>query len=328
MTRRVQLLLPLCLACAAPAAAQAQSPNAIDVPIASGGAVHVEFSDAAGGLNPDLAGAYVGCLDSLPHGNELRHLTVRVASVDQIAGLCGGLEREGILACYEARQNRMNVPNVGLDATNGVYTLRYVLTHEYGHHVAHHRPNPGFKGGSVDWGPKLWASQQLVCNGVKRHQLFPGSERPRSRYLANPGEAWAEAYARLAFPDQPWTFTGRLAPDPVALDAARRDVVEPWTKNRGVAAFTMSAKHRTQRFAVPLNLDGTVKVLVRGPRRSEVGVRLRLNGRSLGSSHKRGRTDTLTRKRVCRSAPTQNLTITAVRHGRRGPTKLLVSYPG
>jgi hypothetical protein len=95
-----------------------------------------------------------------------------------------------------------------------------------------------------------------------------------------------------------------------------------------VAAFTMSAKHRTQRFAVPLNLDGTVKVLVRGPRRSEVGVRLRLNGRSLGSSHKRGRTDTLTRKRVCRSAPTQNLTITAVRHGRRGPTKLLVSYPG
>jgi len=328
MTRRVQPLLPLCLALAAPAAAQAQSPNTIDVPIASGGAVRVEFTEAAGGLNPDMAAAYVGFLDSIPHGNELRRLHVRVASVEQIAGLCGGLEREGILACYEARPNRMNVPNVGLDATNGTYTLRYVLTHEYGHHVAHHRANPGFRIGAVNWGPKLWASQTLVCRGAQRRELFPGAERPRNRYLANPGEAWAEAYARLVFPDQPWTFTPRLTPDPVALDAARRDVVEPWTKNRGVAAFTMGARHRTQRFSVPLSLDGTVKVLVRGPRRSEVGVRVTLDGRSLGASRKRGRTDTFSRQRVCRSAPTQTLTVTAIRRGGRGATKLLVSYPG
>jgi hypothetical protein len=31
---------------------------------------------------------------------------------------------------------------------------------------------------------------------------------------------------------------------------------------------------------------------------------------------------------VCRSAPTQLLTVTAVRRGGRGPTKVLVSYPG
>jgi len=326
---RRPLLTAFAVLLTAPASAAAQS-NAIDVPLSEGGAVHVEFTDASGGVNPDLAAAYVGYLDSLPHGSELQRLLVQVASPDQIAGLCGGLEGEGILACYEARHNRMDVPNVGIDATtsDGAYSLRYVLTHEYGHHIAHHRSDPGFHGGALDWGPKLWASYERVCDRAHRHQLFPGAERPVGHYLADPGEAWAETYARLTFPDQPWTFTGRLTPDPTALDAARRDVVEPWTANRGVATFTMSAKHHTQRFAVPLSLDGTVKVLVRGPRRSEVGVRLRLNGRSLGSSHKHGRTDTITKTQVCRSAPTQTLGITAVRHGGRGPTKLLVSYPG
>jgi hypothetical protein len=327
MSRRLTLLPALGLALLVPGSAAAQS-NGIDVPLAEGGAVHVVFTDAAGGVNPDLAAAYVGYLDSIPHGSELPRLLIQVASVDQVAGLCGGLEREGILACYEPRKNRMNVPNVGLDATSGPYSLRYVLTHEYGHHIAHHRANPGFRGGAEDWGPKLWSSQQMVCNGVRHGQLFPGVERPTSRYLANPGEAWAEAYARLVFPDQPWTFTGRLAPDGVALDATRRDVVEPWTKNRGVAAFTMSAKHHTQRFAIPLSLDGTVKVLVRGPRHSRVGVRARFNGRTLGSAHSRGRTESASIRRVCRSAPTQTLGLTVARHGGRGPTKVLVSYPG
>ncbi len=279
---------------------------------------------------PTLAGVYVGYLDSIPHGSELQRLLVRVASVDQVAGLCGGLEREGILACYEPGKNRMNVPNVGLDATtgSGTYSLRYVLTHEYGHHIAAHRSNPGFRGGAEDWGPKLWSSQQLVCDGVKHRQLFPGVERPASRYLANPGEAWAESYARLVFPDQPWTFTGRLQPDGVALDAARRDVVEPWTKNRGVAAFTMSAKRHSQRFAVPLSLDGTVKVLVRGPRRSKVGVRARFDGRTLGSAHSRGRTESASIRRVCRSTPAQTLGLTVVRRGGHGATKVVVCYPG
>src|SRR5262245_36615954 len=103
----------------APAAAGAQAPNSIDVPLAEGGSVHVLFTDAAGGVNPDLANQYVAYLDSIPHGSELPKLLVQIASPDQIAGLCGGLETDGILACYEPRKNRMNVPNVGLDATTG-----------------------------------------------------------------------------------------------------------------------------------------------------------------------------------------------------------------
>jgi hypothetical protein len=328
MHARVPLLAAAGAFLVAPAVAGAQAPNAVDVPLAEGGAVHVVFTDAAGGVNPDLAAQYVGYLDSIPHGSELRKLLVQIASPDQIAGLCGGLETDGILACYEPGHNRMNVPNVGLDATTagGTYSLRYVLTHEYGHHIAHHRSNPGFRGGALDWGPKLWSSQELVCNGVQRGQLFPSDEG--GHYRANPGEAWAEAYARLVFPDQPWNFTGRLTPDAVDLDAARRDVVEPWTKNRGVASFTMTGRRHSQAFTVPLNLDGTVKVLVQGPRGSEVGARLTLRGRTIARSGRRGRTDTLTRAAVCRSTPTQNLTVTASRRGHSGPVKVLVSYPG
>jgi hypothetical protein len=312
----------------APAPAAAQAPGAIDVPTAEGYPVHVEFSEAAGGVNPDLAAAYVGYLDSLPHGPELRRLTVQVGSADQVAGLCGGLEQQGILACYSARHRRMTVPNVGIDAVtvDGRYSLRYVLAHEYGHHIAHSRRNPGFHGGALDWGPKLWASQELVCARTRARRLFPGDER--RHYHANPGEIWAETYARLSFPQQPWSFTGLPAPDAAALDAARRDVVAPWRGNR-TAVFRMRAGRRTQRFSVPLTLDGTVRALIRGPRRSEVGVRVSLAGRRLGTSRHHGRTDRWARTRVCRGTATATLSVTAIRHGgRRGPVALAVSYPG
>jgi hypothetical protein len=307
--------------------AGAQTANAIDVPTAEGYAVHVAFSDAAGGLNPDIAAGYVGFLDSLPHGPELAKLNIEVGSTDQVAGLCGGLEQEGILACYQARNNRMTVPNVGIDAVtaSGTYSLRYVLTHEYGHHIAHHRKNTGFRGGAIDWGPKLWASQELVCDKATHRQLFPGNEG--SQYRNNPGENWAEAYARLTFPDQPWNFSPRLIPDGVDLDAARRDVLEPWTGPR-TAVFTMPRGKRTQRFQVPLALDGKVTALIRGPKRSQVGVRLAVNNRTVGKSRRSGRTDTLSGT-VCRAAPTATLTFTAIRKGgRKGPVQLAVSYPG
>jgi hypothetical protein len=327
MRRRLAILVPALMALA-PAAASAQAPGAIDIPTAEGYGVHVEFTEAAGGVNAELAGTYVAYLDSLPHGPELADLHLEVAAQSQVAGLCGGVESEGILACYNALQQRMIVPAVSLDATtsDGAYSLRYVLTHEYGHHIARHRSNAGFRGGALAWGPKLWASSELVCAQAHAGQLFPGDED--RDYRANPGEAWAEAYARLAFPEQPWNFTPRLTPDPASLDAARRDVVAPWQGNR-TATFTMAAGTRRQRFDIALTLDGSVTARIRGPRRSEVGLRVREGSRSLGASHHKGRTDSFRRTPTCRSAPTQTLSFTATRRGgRRGPVTVSVSYPG
>src|SRR5690606_10828085 len=133
----------------------------------------------------------------------------------------------------------------------------------------------------------------------RRRRLAPGDEG--SRYRANPGENWAEVYARLAFPDQPWTFSPHLAPDPVTLDAARRDVLEPWT-GPATATFAIPPGARTARFAVSMSLDGPVRIAVRGPRGSEVGVRATLGGRSLGASRRSGPTDRLRRSRACRRA--------------------------
>jgi hypothetical protein len=327
MLRRRTALLPVALLALVPATASAQAPNAIDVPTAGGYTVHVEFSEAAGGLNPDIAAGYVGYLDSIPHGPELAKLNIQVSSTDQVAGLCGGLEQEGILACYQDSKNRMTVPNVGIDAVaaDGSYSLKYVLTHEYGHHIAHHRSNTGFRGGAIDWGPKLWASQELVCGKALDRKLFPGNEG--SQYRNNPGENWAEAYARLTFPDQPWNFSPLLVPDAVDLDAARRDVVEPWTGPK-TATFTMPRGRRTQRFQVPMTLDGKVTALIRGPKGSEVGVRIAVDGKTKGTSRRHGRTDTLSGT-ACRTAPTATLRFTAIRKGgRNGPVQLAVSYPG
>jgi hypothetical protein len=77
-----------------------------------------------------------------------------------------------------------------------------------------------------------------------------------------------------------------------------------------------------------MTLDGAVTALVHGPKRSEVGVRLAIDGHTAATSRRRGRTDSLSGT-ACRSADTATLTFTAIRKGGRGgPVNLAVSYPG
>jgi len=312
-----------------PTARAAQAGSSTSVPIAGGGAIAVEFT-ALVGHQPALAQSYVAFLDSLPHGSELGNLRVKVADPREMARLCGGREDDGILACYGAGRQEMIVPSSGLDAQtqDGGYTVRYVLTHEYGHHIAANRRNDEFDGGALDYGPKRWASYEMVCNEALQRRLFPGDEA--DRYRSNPGEGWAEAYARLTFPEQPWVFSPLLVPDAGALEAARLDVVEPWTRNK-TATFTMAPGRSVQSFQLPLTLDGSLKATITGPRGSEVGIRVRSGDQTVKSESKarKGARDVWRISAGCREEPTEVLTFTAVRRGGAdGPVTLRVSYPG
>jgi hypothetical protein len=301
-----------------------QAGTAISVPTAEGYSVSVNFA-AGVAVNQELAGSYIGFLDSLPHGSELAKLHLLIADPTEVGRLCGGGEGDGILACYGSTDQQMIVPSTGLSTTtaDGAYTTSYVLTHEYGHHVAANRKNGGFV--ALDYGPKYWASYELVCDQALKKRLFPGDEA--QNYLANPGESWAETYARLTFPEQPWTFTELLRPDAAALDAARRDVLTPWTKN-ATKTFRMSATRRSQSFRVPLHLDGSLKATVTGPRGSNVGLTVRSGSQKVGATRSTGARHTWSLKSGCRESQTETLSFDVKRSSATGTVRLRVSYPG
>jgi len=302
----------------------AQAEQTIAIPTKEGYTVSVSFS-ANVPLNQELAQSYVDFLDNLPHGPELAKLNMVIADQGEVARLCGGDETDGILACYGGRDMQMIVPSSGLATAteDGGYTTAYVLTHEYGHHIAANRRNQGFA--AIDYGPKYWASYELVCDRTLNNELVPGDEG--RAYLRNPGEAWAEVYARLTFPDQPWTFTRLLRPDLGALDAARRDVLTPWTGNAS-QTFHMSGTRHTQSFRVPLTLDGRLTATVRGRSGSDVNVKVTSGRQKVGHSDKRGARNRWTLRSGCRERSTETLTFKVTRTSGRGLVTLVVSYPG
>ena len=114
----------------------------------------------------------------------------------------------------------------GDQAAGSDISVDYVITHEYGHHIAAHRSNAPLN--ALDFGPKRWSSYELVCSNTLDGKLAPADEG--ANYLSNPGEAWAEAYARLVFPTEAWRFTPVLKPTQGSALAAMADVAQPWTK--------------------------------------------------------------------------------------------------
>lgn len=300
------------------------------VPLAEGGSIAVTFTPAVG-LQAPIAQQYVAFLESLPHGPELSKLRLLVATPDEVDTKCGGTgdAQQKVLGCY--LNNQMTVPSSGLDGavtTDGTYDVRYVLTHEYGHHIAAHRANQLGAGGALAYGPKYWSSYEMVCNQALHDKLFPYAESDYEQYLRNPGEAWAETYARLVYPNQPWTWTDLLKPDATALDAARRDVLEPWTKN-ATKVFTMDGGRTTQTFALPLTLDGSLKATVRGPSGSEVSVNVTSGSQQVGKSKRTGAYDRWNLQVGCRETATETLSFKVTRAGGTpGPVTLRVSYAG
>jgi hypothetical protein len=305
---------------ARPRARAASVPRAYAAP--DGTSVLVGFTDSYT-ENPDVAQTYVNFLASLPHGTELSQINLLLATPQEVAQTCGG--GDGVLACYNATTHQMVVPGEQVESQTGV-TTSYVMAHEYGHHVAALRSNPPFS--SLDVGPKFWASYEKVCNRVLDGRLAPGAEG--QNYLANPGESWAETYARLTYPAEPWRFTRLLKPDAGALAAARRDVLEPWLAP-ATATFTgrfTGSGPDAKRFTFPLTLDGALNVRLHGPSRARYDLRVSSLGQSRGETAGHAARDSLSWKAACRQRRTETVTVTVLRRTSAGPFSVDVTYAG
>ena len=287
-----------------------------------GTTIAVRF-DAAYRDDPQVAQTYVDYLDSLPHGPELGRIRLLLAPPEQVTAECGDVE--GVLACYDGRSHEMVVPGEQISSQSGVSTS-YVVAHEYGHHVAVHRENPPFR--ALDWGPKYWASYKLICSNTLDGRLAPGAEG--RFYRANPGEGWAETYARLTYPNEPWRFAQLLKPDAGALAAARRDVLDPWSDpvtQDFVGRFTRTGPVvKVAKFT--LSLDGALRIKLDGPSSANYDLVVSSLSKRRGSTRTKGSQDVLKWDAACRQRRTETVTIQVVRRSGAGPFTLNVTSAG
>jgi hypothetical protein len=207
-------------------------------------------------------------LTGLTHGSEISELTVYIGTLDDVQGICG----RNALGCYASDQL------VAPGETTIDVSPEEVIRHEYGHHIAYHNSNPPWN--AIEWGPKQWASAVNVCARVGRREAFPGDEG--SNYALNPGEAWAETYRLLderkaGITTASWRIVSpSFFPSEQALQAAERDVLQPWT-----VAHTTSATHVFRRrspkvwwLSLSTPLDGTLRVNATVPKGGTYDVAL------------------------------------------------------
>jgi hypothetical protein len=269
--------------------------------------------------DPAVAQTYATFLGTLPHGSELAALHVTVVPSSEIADACGGDPSDGILACYGADDQTMIVP--GDQAAGSDISVNYVIAHEYGHHIAAHRSNAPLA--ALDFGPKKWSSYELVCSNTLDGKLAPGDQGVN--YLSNPGEAWAESYARLIYPNEAWRFTPILTPSKASALAAMADVDQPWTK-RASQRFTGS---RTKTFKLPITLDGAFTLQLAGPSRANYDLIVRSGGKVVDRTTRKDSKDRINYRIACRDRRTETLRITVIkRSGPGGPYTLTAKYAG
>jgi|tagenome__1003787_1003787.scaffolds.fasta_scaffold20944517_2 hypothetical protein len=269
--------------------------------------------------DPAVAQTYATFLGTLPHGSELAALRVTVVPSSEIASACGGDPSDGILACYGADDQTMIVP--GDQAEGSDISVDYVIAHEYGHHIAAHRSNAPLS--ALDFGPKQWSSYELVCTNTMNGHLAPGEEGVN--YLSNPGEAWAESYARLVYPTAAWRFTPVLAPSKGSALAAMADVAQPWTRR---VSRTFSGAG-TKTFTLPVTLDGAFTLQLAGPSQTDYDLIVRSAGKLVDRTTGPGSADRIDYRIACRDRRTETLRITVIkRSGPSAPYTLSATYAG
>lgn len=198
-------------------------PAAAAGPIQSTPVQHYRIADGASMsvasnffARPQIA-PVVGVFAELPHGQELERLKLYVATDEEIAGSCG----ERTMACYDPDTERMIVSGQSEEVAG--ISRESVIAHEYAHHIANNR-----RGGlwpALFAGTPRWSTHEEVCGLARTRQVFPGDQG--LHYWDNPGEAFAQAYSQMIYPQDAWHYSALLQPDPTALEKLRRDVVSP-----------------------------------------------------------------------------------------------------
>jgi hypothetical protein len=196
-------------------------------------------------------------LGTFIHGPEMELLTVQLDTPSQIEFDCG----YGAQACYYSGENKIVLSGDDTPAPEGA-SRDFVLAHEYGHHLARHRESPPPFPAAIDWGTPRWASYEHVCQGSRAGALFPGNEG--LHYFRDPGEAFAESFAHLRYPESkvPWRWVRSLKPDPASFRVIREDALDPW---QGRVPFKLRGRlppelggTAVRTFGTPL--DGTVSL--------------------------------------------------------------------
>ncbi len=232
----------------------------------TGEVVNVFVSDALPAETPEKWAEF---LVHLVHGRELSRLTTTIATLDEVADICGNRA----LGCYGGNE-MIALGEPTIDGT----TPEEVVRHEYGHHVGFHRLNTPWP--AVDWGPKAWATSASVCRKVARKEAFPGDSG--RNYAQNPAEAWAEVYRlmderKAGIATSSWEIVDdSFFPTPAAIVAAEQDVLRPWTKNRTATHRRTFLKPTRKPWWIPVQtpLDGELKLSALLPARGEFDVAL------------------------------------------------------
>jgi len=265
--------------------------------------------------------AWAEFLVGLTHGPELGALTTYLATLAEVAELCG----DNALGCYRA--NRM--VSLGETLPDGT-TPEEVVRHEYGHHVGFHRQNPPWR--AIDWGPKSWASTANVCARTARGEAYPGDGG--RNYALNPGEAWAEVYRlmderKAGITTATWQIVApSFYPSDAALHAAERDVLAPWTGARTLSFRRSLGNAGPKVWWIPVStpLDGNLTLTAALPRGGEQEVALVAGNRK--TVLQRGQWVSQRAKRLARAVCGQrSLFVRVTQRGAPGPVRLTFTAP-
>jgi hypothetical protein len=244
-------------------AATASASSAPSYPVLGGQTVNVQVDPVFAGT--DALQRVLDTLGATVHGAEMSNLNVHIADSVSLPQICG----QNSTACYFPASMTMVVSGQPTNPNNQM-PQGMVITHEYGHHIEANRSFPGWY--ATDMGGRHWATYEHVCEGVASGALFPGDQG--AHYWENPGEAFAQAYATMHYPNAvPWWWSF-ANPDAGAFDAIRADVADTSHGTSASWSQKLNAAKPSATITINTSLDGPIDVTLRQPKGASYNLQL------------------------------------------------------